>query len=190
MSQAETNFKRADKFYHLSVRVFFIFMALMLVLIVFQVANLQGDFSSAQTAELKRQEQARVESRQRLDKALAETQRQQIVTQNYIRCVASVLLKPVAERSMEDFDNCGIPGVTNPNDLGQPQNNQSAVRQTPETIMGTPAPTTQSTQPTANQPIAGGSPPDDNDAAPTPEDDRSALGRLPLVGGLLDAIGL
>lgn len=187
MSQAELNFKRADRLYHGAIKVFFAFIFIMLIVIAYQVAHLQGDFSSAQTAELKRQEQARVESRQRLDKALAETQRQQVVTQNYIHCVASVLLKPVQERSMQDFDDCGIPGVTDPSQLGQPTTNEGAVRQTPETIMGAPAPNTQSAQPTNNQPVAGGSPPDDND---TPEDDRSALGRLPLVGGLLDAIGL
>lgn len=190
MSTAQANFKRADKLYHLSVKVFFVFVFIMLIAIAYQVAHLQGDFSDAQTAELKRQEQARVESRQRLDKALAETQKQQIVTQQYIRCVATVLLKPVSERTEADFDACGISGVTDPKYIGQSQSNQNAVRQTPETIMSTPAPSTQSTQPTANQPVAGGSPPDDNDAAPTPEDDRSALGRLPLIGGLFDAIGL
>jgi len=189
MSQAELNFKRADRLYHGAIKVFFAFIFIMLIVIAYQVAHLQGDFSNAQTAELKRQEQARVESRERLDKALAETNRQQIVTQNYIRCVASVLLKPVQDLSMEDFDNCGIPGVTDPEDLGQPNTNQGVTapnQQSPAIV----TPNTQSAQPTTNQPVAGGSPPDDNDAVPTPEDDRSALGRLPLVGGLLNAIGL
>lgn len=187
MTRAEVSFKRADRLYHGAVKVFFVFAFLMLIVIVYQVANLQGDFSNAQTAELKRQEQARVDSRERLNKALAETNRQQIVTQNYIRCVASVLLKPVQERSMQDFDNCGIPGVTDPSKLGQPDTNQGSSapnQQSPAVVPTTPAPTTQSTQPSQQQPIAGGSPPDDD------ADDRSALGKLPLVGGLLNAIGL
>ncbi len=189
MSTAELKFKQADRLYHTAIKVFFVFTFIMLIVIVYQVAHLQGDFSNAQTAELKRQEQARVESRARLDKALEETNRQQVVTQNYIRCVASVLLKPVEQRSMQDFDNCGIPGVTDPANLGQPNTNQGATapnQQSPAIV----TPNTQSSQPTTSQPVAGGSPPDDNDAAPTPEDDRSALGRLPLVGGLFDAIGL
>lgn len=187
MTRAEVSFKRADRLYHSAIRVFFVFAFIMLIVIVYQVAHLQGDFTSAQTAELKRQEQARVDSRERLDKALEETNKQQVVTQNYIRCVASVLLKPVEQRSMSDFDNCGIPGVTDPKNLGQPNTNQGSTapnQQTPAVIpQVTPAPT-QPNQPAPSEPVAGGSPPDDD------ADDRSALGRLPLVGGLFDAIGL
>lgn len=189
MSTAERQFQRADRLYHMAIRVFFVFAFIMLCVIIYQVAHLQGDFSSAQTAELKRQETAREESRARLNKALEETNRQQVVTQNYIRCVASVLLKPVEQRSMSDFDNCGIPGVTDPSQIGQPDTNQGVTapnQQSPAITPQATQPQPQSTQPTTSQPVAGGSPPDDND---TP-DDRSALGRLPLVGGLLNAIGL
>ncbi len=92
---------------------------------------------------------------------------------------------------MSDFDSCGIPGVTDPEQLGQPNTNQGVTapnQQSPAITPPATQPQPQSTQPTTSQPIAGGSPPDDD--TPTPADDRSALGRLPLVGGLLDRIGL
>lgn len=181
MSTAEVKFKRADRLYHLSIRVFLVFAFVMLIAIFYQVAHLQGDFSSAQTAELKRQEQARVDSRKRLDKALSETQKQQVVTQQYIRCVAGLLLLPQEQRSAEKLDACGLPGVTDPSQLGQLSTTQGA------TAPAATTPTTKSTQPASNQPVAAGSPPDDNAAT---QDDQSALGRLPLVGGLLNAIGL
>lgn len=185
MSDAQLRFKRADRLYHGAVRLGLLFGLIMLFVLVWQVANLQGDFSSAQTAELKRQEVAREESRKRLDKALAETNRQQVVTQNYIRCVASVLLQPIAERTESDFDACGIPGVTDPAKLGQPNTNQGTTAPNQQTPAVTPqaiTPTAPSAAEPNNQPTTSGPPPDD--------DDRSVLGRLPLVGGLLDGIGL
>lgn len=190
MSTAEANFKRADRLYHGAIKVAIVFGVVMLCVIAYQVAHLQGDFTRQQSAADSQRDEDTAAARKRLQAALDETNRQQVVTQNYIRCVASVLLKPVSERSESDFDACGIPGVTDPSKFGQPDTNQGVTapnQQSPAITPQATQPQSQSTQPTTNQPVAGGSPPDDND---TPEDDRSALGRLPLVGGLLNAIGL
>lgn len=180
MTRAEVSFKRADRLYHGAVKLFFIFAFVMLIIIIWQVAKLQGDFTSAQTAELRRQETSREDARKRLDKALAETQKQQIVTQNYIRCVAVISLLPIEQRSAKMLDECGIPGVTDPAKLGQPQPNQSAAATQPAPVQSTPAPQ-QPEQPAQTRTPAAGAPPDDN---------RSPAGKLPIIGGLLDAIGL
>lgn len=193
MTHAQASFKRADRLYHGAIKFFFVFAFIMLCVIAFQVANLSGNFTKSQEQEVAQRDEDTAAARGRLEKALEETQRQQVVTQNYVRCVASILLKPEKDRSVADFDACGIPGVTDPDNLGQPNTNQGVTapnQQSPAITPSTPAPSTQSTQPTQQQPVAGGSPPDDNDVTPTPEEDRSALGRLPVVGDLLNAIGL
>ena len=177
MTKAEVRFKRADRLYHTAVKVFFGFAFVMLVVIVSQVAALSGDFAKAQTDELKRQEVAREEARKRLDRALNETQKQQVVTQNYIRCVAVISLLPVEQRSAKMLDDCGVPGVTDPSELGQPHTTQDSA---PTAVESTPAPQ-QPEQSARSSTPAAGAPPDDN---------RSPAGRLPIVGGLLDAIGL
>lgn len=186
MSTAEVRFKRADRLYHWSWKAFFIFAAIMLTVIVYQVAHLQGDFTNAQTAELKRQEQSREDARKRLDKALVETQKQQVITQNYVRCVATLLLLPQEQRTSEKLDACGIPGVTDPDQLGQTHTEQSATVQSDEsTTPPATAPSTQSTEAKPNQPVAAGSPPDNLKPS-----NQSFLDKLPVVGGFFDAIGL
>lgn len=175
MTKAEVSFNRADQLYHNSVRVFFAFAFIMLIVIIVQVATLQGDFAKAQTAELKRQEvareEAREESRKRLDRALAETEAQELVTQNYIRCVAVISLLPIEQRTAKMLDDCGIPGVTDPSELGNPNPNQA-----PRATQSSP----QSVQPAPNEPVAAGAPPDDETPART--NSRSPLSRLPFVG--------
>ena len=192
MSQAQVQFQRADRLYHLAIKAFFVFAGVMLILIAFQVAHLQSDFSRGQSATIAQRDKDTQAARDRLQKALEETQHQQIVTQNYIRCIASVLLKPVSERSQEDFDRCGIPGVTDPSKIGQPDTNQGSTAPnqqspaiTPSSTPSATAPTTQSTQPKSNQPVAAGSPPDGVTSGGT-----GFLDKLPLVGGAFKAIGL
>lgn len=180
MTKAQVSFQRADRLYHLAIKAFFIFVVIMLGLIVYQVAHLQGDFTRQQNEAADQRDEDTAAARKRLEDALAETNRQQIVTQNYIRCVASVLLKPVEQRSEADFDACGIPGVTDPSKLGQPTTNERSSTTTPPTSPQAINPPQQPTQPNPTPPTTSGPPPDD----------RSPLGRLPLVGGLLDAIGL
>lgn len=183
MTRAEMRFKRADRLYRAAVRMFFGFSFVMLIVIIAQVATLQTDFARAQTAELKRQEVARQESRKRLDRALAETNKQQVVTQNYIRCVAVISLLPIEQRSAKMLDECGIPGVTDPDKLGQPSANRAPA--------ATPNPSPQSSNPTANQPVATGAPPDDKGASgDTPAAEPTPLGKLPFIGGFFDSIGL
>lgn len=194
LEAAQARFNRADKLYHYALRAFFAFAAIMLVVIVYQVAHLQSDFTRQQNTAAAQRDEDTVAARQRLEGALKETQEQQIVTQNYIRCVASVLLKPVATRTEADFDNCGIPGVTDPSQLGQPRTNASATvpqsssgggvtNSSPAPVAVLPAPQAQTITPTPTQETTSGAPPPD-------DDERSTLGRLPLVGGLLDNLGL
>jgi hypothetical protein len=181
MSTAEAKFRRADRMYHIALKAFFVFAAIMLTIIAYQVAHLQGDFSSAQTAELKRQEQSRTDAQKRLSKALEETQHQQLVTQNYIRCMALVSLKPVEQRSAADYDACGIPGITDPDKLGRTDSSQTSSA----TKTGIITPNTKSTASKHKQPAMVCSPIDNNNSA----NDRSIFGRLPFIGGLFRAIG-
>lgn len=185
MTHAQASFKRADRLYHGAVKFFFVFAFIMLCVIAFQVADLRGNFTESREQETAQRDEDTAAARERLNKALEETQRQQVVTQNYVRCIASILLKPVDERRVEDFNACGIPGVTDPSRLGQPDTNQGATAPNQQSPAITPQtqPNSPSSQPN-NQPTTSGAPPD-----PEP-DDRSTLGKLPVVGGLFEAIGL
>lgn len=183
MTRAEASFNRANRLYRASVKVFFAFAFVMLCVIAFEVTDLRVNFTESQRQETARRDEDTAAARKRLEKALLETQRQQIVTQNYIRCVAVISLLPIEQRSAEQLDACGIPGVTDPRKLGQPATSQGSTAPNQQT----PAIPPTSSQPTRlnpSQPIAAGSPPDDE------PDDRSALGKLPVVGGFFNAIGL
>jgi hypothetical protein len=198
MTKAEIRFHRADKLYRGAVRMFFGFAFVMLAVVVVQMATLQSDFANAQTAELKRQEAARVESRARLNKALEETNKQQVVTQNYVRCVASLLLVPVPERSAEKLDACGIPGVTDPENIGNQSTTQNnPVTQQQQYTAPTPYQQPVATKPAPNEPAtSGGAPPESSGGEGSGGNDgnndgsQTILDRLPLIGGLLRAIGL
>lgn len=190
MSTAEAKFKRADRLYHWSIKAFFIFAAIMLMLIAFQVAHLQNDFSRERSAALAQREKASKEAQKRLQKALDETQKQQVVTEMYVRCIASLLLLPQDERTAEKLDACGIPGITDPQQLGQSgvsyNSNSSSSQPDTGNAPAATAPTTQSTQSKPKQPVAAGAPPDNL----KPSGTQSFLDRLPGVGRAFHAIGL
>jgi hypothetical protein len=104
-------------------------------------------------------------------------------TRAYIKCLVSeVLTVPLSERNNIDLDSCT-------RKIDEEQKAQSNTSQTTPKSMVIPQPNVAPTpiQPTTPKPSepAAAAPPD-----PEPVEDRSALGKLPLVGGLLDAIGL
>ena len=99
-------------------------------------------------------------------------------TRAYIRCLfTEVLTVPLAQRTDVDFDTCTRD--TSEKIETTPSANNSSTTQ-PSSVIPSPS----AVNPKPTEPVAT-APPD-----PEPVDDRSALGRLPLVGGLLDAIGL
>jgi hypothetical protein len=184
MTKAKANFQRADQLYRSSVRLFYVFALIMLVVIAYQVAHLQNDFTNQQSQAINQRDKDTAAARKRLEDALIETKNQQVVTQQYIRCIASVLLKPINQRTQADFDACGIPGVTDPKQAGkQPTTGSSST--TPAPVA--PMPTKPSSQSTQNPPVATAPPPDNSrktSTAPT------LLERMPNIGGLFHALGL
>lgn len=99
-------------------------------------------------------------------------------TRAYIKClVTEVLTVPLAERKDIDLDSC-----TKRVDEQAETDAKTDTSSTNQPSSVVPSPTTVNPKPT--EPVAT-APPD-----PEPTDDRSELGKLPLVGGLLNALGL
>lgn len=190
---ARHKFNRADRLYHITIKMFVVFVVIMLSVIAFEVALLQSDLRRQESNLITRRDEDTSAARARLEAALKETQQQQIVTQNYIRCIGSVLLKPIPERTSADFDACGIPGVTDPSRLGQDATNQgenapnqqspSVIpqnRNTPQTM--TPAAPERASAPDSEEPVISGPPPDEPEE---PVDEGIIPDAIPLIGNLL-----
>lgn len=99
-------------------------------------------------------------------------------TRQYIECLfTAVLTVPLAECTNIDFDTCTkeVDGQSKNTDMQQGSTSQ------PNSVL----PTQPATTPKPSEPVAAAPP----DPDPSP-DDRSALGKLPIIGGLFDAIGL
>lgn len=183
MTKAEASYNRANRLYHASVKVFFAFAFIMLCVIAFEVTDLRGNFTESRDEAALQRDQDTAAARKRLEKALAETQRQQIVTQNYIRCVAVISLLPIEQRSAEQLDKCGIPGVTDPRKLGQVNPSQSSTPSSQPSAAITPQ-----NQP-SNSASTGTSTPLTSKNAMS-QNDESTGARVPVVSPLLQLLGL
>lgn len=98
-------------------------------------------------------------------------------TRQYVRCIANALLVPVTEREEINFDNCTetVDSESDNTDTQPGSNNQQSV------IL----PPTQSSENKPSEPVAT-APPDPEE----PQDNTFQVRDIPLVGGLLDLIGL
>jgi E3 ubiquitin-protein ligase DOA10 len=79
MTKAKANFQRADQLYRSSVRLFYVFALIMLVVIAYQVAHLQNDFTNQQSQAINQRDKDTAAARKRLEDALIETKNQQVV---------------------------------------------------------------------------------------------------------------
>lgn len=103
-------------------------------------------------------------------------------TQQYVRCIANVLMKPLRDRTEADFDACGLSGTTN---TGSDTQQQVVIPQQTETQQQ--APPAQIPETSTPQPVPE---PEVVEPEPTPEEKSQGLRTIPLVDGLLKTIGL
>lgn len=178
LEEAKADFKKKDKRYHVLLNVFFGYVVVLLTFVAIQTLVTQTTIARNQRINA-------AASEERFKRYTEDNAVQHQKTQQYIRCIAQVLLLPIEQRTDDNFDNCSTSGVYDGKSSGstsQPTTGSQPVTATPP--QNQPIPTTQP------QPVAAGSPPDDTPTPAKPVDGRSALGRLPFIGGLLNAIGL
>lgn len=131
--------------------------------------------ASVQSAE--QQRIARGQSEQRLRSALNENERQHARTQQFVKCIAQVLVILPENRTDSDFELCGRADAT----TGEAQ---PAVRPTPLSSSpseGTTLPTTQAPQqsgPVRNEPTTSAPPPPDDGGSSLVTDFLTAARRL------------
>lgn len=115
-------------------------------------------------------------------------------TRAYIKClVTEVLTVPLKERTTVDLDTCTntadkspeTDAVSNSEPTIDPPQVQMNIQ---PTILPTPTP--MSDTPKVNEPVAVAPPDPPVTPSISAAEDRSALGKLPLIGGLLNALGL
>lgn len=178
LENAQADFDKKDKRLRVGLGIFITYVVLLLSFVAVETLITQTTIRDNQAANAKASEE-------RFKRYTEDNAVQHQKTQQYIRCIAQVLLLPLDQRTDEAFDKCSQDGIYNGKSSGstsQPTTGSQPAATAPA------QPTPQSSQPTpTSEPVAGGSPPDDDADQP---DDRSALGKLPLVGGFFNAIGL
>lgn len=96
---AKQKFTRADKLLRWGFGTLIVFVLLIIAFTSVQVYTVQNTIAQNQ----KINSQA---STDRFEKYNAEAARQQQITQQYIKCVASTLVIPIADRDPNAFDTC------------------------------------------------------------------------------------
>lgn len=128
---AKINYERADRLVSvgkvLCLAYFFIFS----VVVIAQLWIVQSQQQAA------------------LDKSISDNQAQHSRTQAYVRCIAATLLLPLAQRSEESFERCGV-DITAPPRSAEQQTPQSTVQAVPPESSRPTAPATQ--EPTTSSP--------------------------------------
>lgn len=108
-------------------------------------------------------------------------------TQQYVRCIAQVLLLPIDQRTNTAFDSCSVTGTYNGKSSGSTSepttNNNGASSNVVKTDTGT------KTTPAVVSPPSSTNPPI-TQPTPTAPPDPSFLDKLPLIGGAFKALGL
>lgn len=176
LDEAKADFKKKNKRYHTLLNLFLAYAIILLTFVAIQTLV-------TQTTIARNQKSNAAASEERFRRYTEDNAVQHQKTQQYIRCIAQVLLLPIEQRTDKSFDSCSTSGVYDGKSSGSTSQPTSGSQPTAVPPQNQPMPQTTP----SSQPVAAGSPPDDT---PTPANDRSALGRLPLVGGLLNALGL
>lgn len=99
LAEATKKFNRADHLLRVGLGVFLVFILLVITLTSVEVFTVQRTIAKNQVAN----SQA---SNDRFTRYNAENARQQQITQQYIKCVATTLVTPIADRTTNQFDNC------------------------------------------------------------------------------------
>lgn len=157
MSELETaraDFKKKDKRYHVLLNLFLAYAIILLTFVAIQTLV-------TQTTIARNQKTNAAASEERFKRYTEDNAVQHQKTQQYIRCIAQVLLQPIEARTDAAFDDCGTSGLYDGKSSGSTSQPTSGSQPTSQTPVATPPqqqplPTTQ-----PSQPVAAGSPPDD-----------------------------
>ncbi len=180
LEAARANFKKKDRRYHVLLNLFLAYALILLTFVAIQTLV-------TQTTIARNQKSNAAASEERFRRYTEDNAVQHQKTQQYIRCIAQVLLLPIEQRTDANFDDCSTNGVYDGKSSGSTSQPTTGSQPTaPAAIPPQNQPVSQTTP--SSQPVAAGSPPDDTPTAAN--DTRSALGNLPLIGGLLNALGL
>lgn len=153
VDKAQKKFERSDRNYRIAKHLLILYLVLITTFVAYQTYDVRG----RQAEQLKTAQDALKAAEGSLQKSLDDNEVQHARTQEYIRCIATAILVPVAQRSDSIFDKCGI--ETNAPPRVTPQ---STYNSAPPTINTKPS-TPQSSVP---NPTASG-PPDPN-SSPNP----------------------
>lgn len=99
LEQAQNKFDRSDSLYKKAKAVFIIFITVSLIVVVVQLVRVQNTIARNQTVNS-------AASVERFDNYNKENARQHRITQQYIKCIATVLLQPIDQRTTAIFDSC------------------------------------------------------------------------------------
>jgi len=143
LERAQRRLARADTYVRLTKGAFAVYMVLVTALLAFQLYDVQrGQAEQLRTAQ------------ESLEKSIADNAKQHERTQEYIRCVASTLLVPLAQRSEQVFDRCGIKADAPSAGTSASPTAQTAPTPTPPTTTKSSPPQTTSTPPEPEVPAA------------------------------------
>lgn len=96
---AEKRFNRADHMLRVGAGIFLAFILIVITVTSVEVFNLQRTIAQNQVVNAKA-------SNDRFTRYNNEQARQQQITQQYVKCVATTLTTPIANRTTDQFNNC------------------------------------------------------------------------------------
>lgn len=99
LESAKTNFNRADKLLKIALIILASYAVILLTFVTAESLITQNTIAKNQ----KINSQA---SNDRFVKYEAENSRQQLITQQYVQCVATTLVIPIDQRDPNQFNNC------------------------------------------------------------------------------------
>lgn len=166
--KAQRKLERAEGLLRKSKIIFILFLVMAACVIAYQLYAIQRNQLISQHQADEERDEATKEARERLNKALAENERLHRVTQEYIKCIATVLLLPIPQREPEDFERCSVP-VREENAIpGVPSTT------TPGSIMSEPIPTEPRTAPPKEGSNSQPNTPTTSGGGDDPDDDTTA----------------
>lgn len=174
LEAARADFKKKDRRYHIGLTIFLSYIFILLTFVAIQTLITQSTIAHNQRDNA-------AASEQRFKRYTDDNAKQHKQTQQYILCIAQVLLLPIDQRTNESFDNCSVTGdyQGRKTSVAPESNSVTIIEQPPVVVLNQPT-----TVPTP-EPTTSGAPPDDE-----PEQPTTFLQGLPLVGGLFRTLGL
>lgn len=145
IEQAERRLKRADRLVSIGKGLFVAYFVVVSIVLMVQLYYVQQSQQAS------------------LQKSIEDNSKQHERTQEYVKCIASALLVPLAQRSANVFDKCGI--TTSSSTSSQTGQSPSHISVTSTANPVSPKPADQNAAPTTPQPTTS-SPPDPSTPSP------------------------